>query len=250
MQNTIDFTKTGGMPLDQSILSFLQKNTEHTVAVLESLFGSNNLILSGVVETDNVLSPGYILIAGKLRVFGGGTKSTHIKVVDTGTYKTYADGQSHKVVTNYVAIPHTEGTLLTAFTRISTYKQLMDAVAKIALGQQTISSSASGYEHNLTFSRAIADQIAINGYLNISCEDIDVYGQQTFSLNNPTGFNFATQGLYKNMAFMRHNTSGVLTPMPITIECDQNKVYIYFASSAPTAPENYSLIANISIIAQ
>ena len=82
MQNTIDFTKTGGMPLDQSILSFLQLNTEQTVAVLEAMFGSNNVIISGVVEPDNVHYQGYILTGGKLSVVVWGTNRTHIKGVN------------------------------------------------------------------------------------------------------------------------------------------------------------------------
>lgn len=78
--NHIDFLKYNQFPLSTETLSALQDMIVLTARI--SSLGGHNYILSGCTEQNNVVSPGYIVVAGEILPFEGGTKSTYITIVE------------------------------------------------------------------------------------------------------------------------------------------------------------------------
>lgn len=88
--NSIDLFKYPRFPLAVETIDFLQQ-----MAVMMSkaaCIGGDNFILSGCVETGTNVSTGFIVIAGEVMPFVGGTKETYI-VVEEIKRSVTAEGQ-------------------------------------------------------------------------------------------------------------------------------------------------------------
>lgn len=78
--NQIDFLKYNQFPLSTETLSALQDMIILTARIAS--LGGQNYILSGCIEQNNVVSPGYLVVAGEILPFEGGPKSTYITIVE------------------------------------------------------------------------------------------------------------------------------------------------------------------------
>jgi hypothetical protein len=88
--NQIDFTQTGGFPLDQDVFGFQQLNT-FMVQQLAALCGPR-AILAGCLEVGSTVSGGYICIDGEVLPFNAGAKQAKLVIREVRTDMNYEDG--------------------------------------------------------------------------------------------------------------------------------------------------------------
>lgn len=93
--NTINFTQTGGFPLDQNVLGFMQAQSQ--LAQQPANFGGQLCIISGCVVTGANVSAGFVAINGEVLPFNGGTISPKVIIVETATVFMYEDGSAKPV---------------------------------------------------------------------------------------------------------------------------------------------------------
>lgn len=93
--NTIDYTQTGGFPLDQNVLAFMQAQSQ--LAQQPANFGGQLCIISGCLVTGANVSNGFVAINGEVLPFNGGTISAKVIVVETSSNLTYEDGNAKPV---------------------------------------------------------------------------------------------------------------------------------------------------------
>ncbi|TAE80366.1 MAG: hypothetical protein EAY81_10520 [Bacteroidetes bacterium] len=93
--NTIDYTQTGGFPLDQNVLAFMQAQSQ--LAQLPAHFGGQLCIISGCTVTGTSVTAGFVAINGEVLPFNGGTISPKVIIVETATNLTYEDGNAKPV---------------------------------------------------------------------------------------------------------------------------------------------------------
>lgn len=242
MKTDLDFTNPGGMPLDQSILSLMQEETQALCNALEAMFGTNNLIISGVSEHNGVLSNGIILINGKLRQFVGGTKLTHIMVTMTGTYRTYADGNSNVIAQTYVAIPSSTGVLFSSFVRVQDYKELVILANKAQKHRATYAGTISGavgstvISYNMEVTSVNKDLYHVDGWMYLNAQEITTTTEATVIVG---GYTFAIEQ-YSLLATAKHITSGEEKSVIVIAESHQNTIS-YRLESALTNSSYYKL---------
>lgn len=94
--NFSDLTHTGGLPLTQNRIDFLQQSYLAAFAAIAHLCGSKT-ILYGVVNTGGVVSDGWISYDGELLPFVGGAHAAEVVIVETPAALTFADASSHDV---------------------------------------------------------------------------------------------------------------------------------------------------------
>ena len=64
--NRTDFTHTGGLPLTQDVLDFLQQSYQNPFEGLARFIGGNDLVvLAGCVQTGTTMSDGWIVYQGE-----------------------------------------------------------------------------------------------------------------------------------------------------------------------------------------
>lgn len=93
--NTIDYTQTGGFPLDQNVLGFMQAQSQ--LAQQPANFGGQLCVISGCVVTGASVSNGFVAINGEVLPFNGGTISPKVIIVETSTVLMYEDGSAKPV---------------------------------------------------------------------------------------------------------------------------------------------------------
>lgn len=99
--NTIDFTRTGGFPFDQSTLKFLQDETA-LLQQIAQVFGAL-VIVSGCVVTGGSASAGIMIINGEVVVFQGGVLATKVIIVDTPVSLAFQNGLNYPVEDTRIA---------------------------------------------------------------------------------------------------------------------------------------------------
>ena len=87
--NNIDFTQTGGFPLDQDVLDVMQGQSN--TAAKAALLGGKLYILDGAVQTGGNVTTGVVVINGEVMPFDGGTATAKVIVVETPVNLTYQD---------------------------------------------------------------------------------------------------------------------------------------------------------------
>jgi hypothetical protein len=88
--NRIDFTQTGGFPLDQDVFGFQQVNI-NTAMQPAAVFGSL-AIISGCSIIGSTVSNGYVVINGEVLPFEAGIIEEKVRIVETRTDLSYEDG--------------------------------------------------------------------------------------------------------------------------------------------------------------
>lgn len=185
--NTIDYTQTGGFPLDQNVLGFMQAQSQ--LAQQPANFGGQLCIISGCVVTGANVTSGFVAINGEILPFVGGTITAKVIIVETATNLTYEDGGVKPVqktryatfgddgVTNYLWVDFSRHSLP------SLYAELQDAIAGFNAVLET--KSAIGHTHTLSslgiLKRAIVDIGDVTGkapgYYNGFVTVLSAFGQ-------------------------------------------------------------------------
>jgi hypothetical protein len=88
----IDFTQPAGFPLHQGVLDFMQSGYNDAIKGLANMAG-DLVIVSGMTEAGNNVSPGWIVKGGELIPFIGGAKQNTIVVEELTTAARFLDGQ-------------------------------------------------------------------------------------------------------------------------------------------------------------
>jgi len=78
--NRIDFSHSGGFPLDTDTLNFLQTSFTHPIKELTKL-GGDNYIISGVTDDGAKTTDGWVVIKGEIMPFKGDLKQSTIVIV-------------------------------------------------------------------------------------------------------------------------------------------------------------------------
>lgn len=94
--NTIDFTHSGGFPLETDTLDFLQKSMAEPINALAGLAG-DNYIISGVQEQGFRTTDGWVVIAGEVLRFKGDLKQDTVIIVQSGRKVHFEDGKERDV---------------------------------------------------------------------------------------------------------------------------------------------------------
>ncbi|NOS94527.1 MAG: hypothetical protein HOP30_21660, partial [Cyclobacteriaceae bacterium] len=82
MYQRIDFPKTDGFPFDQETFDFMQKSFRDCFAGIAAHFG-HLVIVSGVDDLGANWGDGWVVIAGELLPFVGGTKAGRVVIQET-----------------------------------------------------------------------------------------------------------------------------------------------------------------------
>ncbi len=105
--NKIEFSKSGGFPLTQDALNFMQSASADSFQALagamQTLCGNQYVILSGCDENDSIIGSGFVSILGEIMPLQGGAKGNHIIVVEEKTSVVYEDGISKEPYYNRYA---------------------------------------------------------------------------------------------------------------------------------------------------
>ena len=96
--NSIDFTKTGGYPFDQSTLEFLQ-NCIGVASQAASIAG-DLAILSGCEVAGDSIGDGFVVIFGETLQFVGGVVQDKVVIVEAIETIRFEDGEDKPVITN------------------------------------------------------------------------------------------------------------------------------------------------------
>jgi hypothetical protein len=99
--NRINLTQTGGFPLEEDTLNFMQSSFSQ-LAALTGL-GGKDYILSGCEVNGANVANGTVVINGEILPFIGGAKQEFIIVEETSENRTFEDGQSKPVFFTRVA---------------------------------------------------------------------------------------------------------------------------------------------------
>lgn len=132
MEKKIDFTKSGGFPLDQGVLDFMQGAYVNAITALACLVG-DNVILSGVENNGTTIANGFVCMGGEVLPFTGGSATvTKVKVEETTENLVFEDLSQKPVLITRRAKLDASGTInFSSFTRVSSQiaiKQLITAL--------------------------------------------------------------------------------------------------------------------------
>lgn len=104
MNKRIDFSKTGGFPLTQNTLAFMQDSYRLAFAALASMIG-DKIIVYGCEVIGGIVSNGWIAVSGELIPFQGGalTDGATVVINDTKGERLFEDGTTQTVYFDKVA---------------------------------------------------------------------------------------------------------------------------------------------------
>lgn len=103
MFHTVNFTKTGGFPLTQNAMEYIQQSYNDVLEAVARMAGQY-VIVTGVTETaPNVYSNGWVAIEGQFMPFIGGVNSGFVSITPAYSGLTFRDGSTPIVYTSYTA---------------------------------------------------------------------------------------------------------------------------------------------------
>ena len=118
--NSIDFSHSGGFPLDTDTLDFLQKSYTNPIQALTKL-GGDNYIISGVEDDGAKTTDGWVVIKGDIMPFKGDLKQETIIVLDTVQTVDFENGAEYE----------------TYFTRYATFGVGLQAIPFASLARMS-----------------------------------------------------------------------------------------------------------------
>lgn len=89
--NSIDFSHSGGFPLDTDTLDFLQKSYTNPIQALTKL-GGDNYIISGIDDDGAKTTDGWVVIKGDIMPFKGDLKQSTVVIVNTSQTVDFENG--------------------------------------------------------------------------------------------------------------------------------------------------------------
>ena len=121
---TFDFSKQGGMPLNQQRLEYMQQSYTEALQAVSNLMG-DMVIVSGCVVNGNNVTDGWVVVGGELLPFRTGTNTGTFMVRESSTNLEFKDGQNKPVqISRYCEFGLGIGSYnWSALTRLSTIKQ-------------------------------------------------------------------------------------------------------------------------------
>lgn len=94
--NRIDFSHSGGFPLDTDTLDFLQKSFTDPIKELIKL-GGDNYIISGIEDDGAKTTDGWVVIKGDVMPFKGDLKQNTVVIVNTSQTVDFENQAEHEV---------------------------------------------------------------------------------------------------------------------------------------------------------
>lgn len=94
--NRIDFSYTGGFPLETDTLDFLQKSMSGPINALTGL-GGDNYIISGITDAGQHTTDGWVVINGEILPFKGDLKQSSVIIVEAIKTADFEDGRERGV---------------------------------------------------------------------------------------------------------------------------------------------------------
>lgn len=136
--NRIDFSQTGGFPMDTDVLGFMQSSYE-LLGSLARLVG-NNMILQGCRDLGTTVTDGVVVIGGELLPFRGGTKSARVVVKEEKGALLFEDGAMRQVeVVRYACFGMAvQNYPWSDFKRIANIRQLMGMIDNFTVSWENI----------------------------------------------------------------------------------------------------------------
>ena len=116
--NKIDFSHSGGFPLDTDTLIFLQTSFTHPIKELTKL-GGDNYIISGVTDDGAKTTDGWVVIKGEIMPFKGDLKQSTIVIVTNAQTVDFENGAEREVY----------------FTRYATFGVSLDSIPFASLAR-------------------------------------------------------------------------------------------------------------------
>ncbi len=116
--NRIDFSHSGGFPLDTDTLNFLQTSFTHPIKELAKL-GGDNYIISGVTDDGAKTTDGWVVIKGEIMPFKGDLKQSTIVIVTNAQTVDFENGAEREVY----------------FTRYATFGVSLDSIPFASLAR-------------------------------------------------------------------------------------------------------------------
>ena len=116
--NKIDFSHSGGFPLDTDTLNFLQTSFTHPIKELTKL-GGDNYIISGVTDDGAKTTDGWVVIKGEIMPFKGDLKQSTIVIVTNAQTVDFENGAEREVY----------------FTRYATFGVSLDSIPFASLAR-------------------------------------------------------------------------------------------------------------------
>lgn len=144
MYQDIDFSKTGGFPLTQNKMDFIQSSYNEVLAATSHGLGEH-IILQGLVESPpNNFSAGWVAIEGEILPFTAGVGTTNIVITETIDNVTYNDGAVNGVLKTRKAGFGAGSIPFASFKRLSleTLKTDITAVETTANNALTVANNA------------------------------------------------------------------------------------------------------------
>ncbi len=146
MYQKIDFSKTGGFPLTQKTMSFVQNSYNNVLEALARSIG-NYVIISGVTEiSPNVFTSGWITYDNKIVPFAGGNELNFVKLVQTNGSEVFNNGNTYQVSSGYTAVFDSAGDVVfNSFQRLSLteLKTMIDSTYTLAANAYNLALSVS-----------------------------------------------------------------------------------------------------------
>lgn len=134
MFHTVNFTKTGGFPLTQNAMEYIQQSYNDVLEAVARMAGQY-VIVTGVTETaPNVYSNGWVAIEGQFMPFIGGVNSGFVSITPAYSGLTFRDGSTPIVYTSYTATFGVSGIPFGSFKYLTleSLKAEIDAAATTA----------------------------------------------------------------------------------------------------------------------
>jgi hypothetical protein len=130
MEKKIDFTKSGGFPLDQDILNFMQTAYVNAITALASAVG-DRVILSGVENDGTAVTDGFVCINGEILPFTGGNAAVaKVRVEESAASLLFGDLSQKPVLITRRAKLDASGTIGFAdFVRVPDLRSLASKVS-------------------------------------------------------------------------------------------------------------------------
>lgn len=153
MYQTIDFSKTGGFPLTQDAMAFLQKAYNDVFSSLTAIFGTYAFI-SGATISGGTYNNGWITYNGEIVPFEGApvSQGNYVAIVETISTVVYRDNATHGVIKSRKAVLSTDNTKppVSGFTRLT-----LSSINTIATNALTAANNAQVTANNAQFPSGI-----------------------------------------------------------------------------------------------
>jgi hypothetical protein len=156
MNKRIDLTKTDGFPFTQDMFDFMQQSYRDAIAALASAQGPL-VIVTGVADLGADWGSGWVVIAGELMPFVGGTKAARVIVTETTGTEVFEDtGVETVYFTKQAVLAGAGGNLFADFVRIKTQAQVKADLDSLFTTIANKANAAQGAWTNLTLANGWA----------------------------------------------------------------------------------------------